>query len=466
MGWTGTIVAGRTGLALCQLLILTRVLPPETLGLIAIVLAVHGLASGVADFGLGPAIIHLPDPNKTQSRRLLAMAMTRALVTGGTALALIAVMAPMLPEALAPMLAVSVLGVVLAAPALHWRAYGEKAMLFKRLAIIELAAASASFAVMLLALLAGLKEMAVPLGLCAAGALQSLLAWRWIGTRRAADQGTGDGDIAAHQRLARAALAISLANGLGQHGDVLAAGRFLSAAQLGLLYPARELSLRISLALGPVVTRVGFPMLAKSHGRGESLGTPYAQALALSLCLTLPFYAAIIAFAAEVAGALGMTDPGAPALLQAAALWGALRAMGNPAGTLLLASGNARLALVWSGAVALAVPLAAAWGALAAGSIGVPLALAALYGALILPGWAFVVRPVSGLRLSGFLAAIAFPALASASAAVIAYGATLFMPSGLTRLAIGLTIGFSVYLAIGFRALKTRSGPRSAEVLP
>lgn len=65
---------------------------------------------------------------------------------------------------------------------------------------------------------------------------------------------------------------------------------------------------------------------------------------------------------------------------------------------------------------------------------------------LVLPGWKFLVLPLCGASLIEYLLQFATPLLCALLAGTIAWLAAHTPPHGMLRLAVGTTVGGSVYL--------------------
>ena len=82
--------------------------------------------------------------------------------------------------------------------------------------------------------------------------------------------------------------------------DVFIGGLLSGTGALGLYSLPRDLSLRIALTINPIVTRVGFPVMAKSQGNIDQLKSIYLQVLRMTASINFPIYVAFALFSKEI----------------------------------------------------------------------------------------------------------------------------------------------------------------------
>jgi O-antigen/teichoic acid export membrane protein len=225
----------------------------------------------------------------------------------------------------------------------------------------------------------------------------------------------------------------------------------MAIGQFGLYSLPRDLVLKMQFALNPVVTRVAYPVIASIQEDVGRVRAIYLQTVNMTASVTAPMYVGLAVFADQVAELFfGPGWQGAGKVMSVLALWGALRSVGNPVGSLLYALGKTKLSFQWNLAVfALTVPtvfLGAKFGPL-----GLAGSMCALASMLFIPGWWILVRPQCGLGLGEYAGTAFKPLLFAAIAALPAsYLSSLFVHP-VAVLLVGLAVGAGVYTVLSVR---------------
>jgi O-antigen/teichoic acid export membrane protein len=179
--------------------------------------------------------------------------------------------------------------------------------------------------------------------------------------------------------------------------------------QLGLYSDPKNLTLNVQMVINPIVTNVGLPVMAKAQGDAALLKRVYLQTMRMTASVKFPIYVAIAFFAPEIVHRmLGEKWKEAIPLLQIFACWGLLRSIGNPAGSLLFATGKAKLAFKWN-----MVPLffigPTIWIGSQYGAQGMAISMTGLMAILFVPGWYVLIRPSCGATLGEYLIQLFVP---------------------------------------------------------
>lgn len=162
-------------------------------------------------------------------------------------------------------------------------------------------------------------------------------------------------------------------------------------------------------------------------------------------------YVAMALFAEEIVAVLyGAQWQGAVEFLRILALWGLVRSVGQPIGSLLYAVGMARRALAWNVAQLLVFPPAYAFAIKAGGLQALALSMLALQLLIFLPAWAWLVRPACGATLAAFLLQPALPLALALAAGALAWLGAMPADASLLRLALGGAAGAAAYAGLSF----------------
>lgn len=356
--WVAVGQAGRIGLQLAALLVLSRLLPPSDFGLAALVAAVCNFAFLWRDLGTATALVREPvlRPAMVDSVFWLNVAVGVLI-----ALVLVAARGPLagaLGDArLAPLLAAVAWSFPLQGLAAAHQALLERAGRFRALAVIELGAGTLGLGVAVAAGLAGLGALGLVLQSVAAAAASCAMLW-WRSGWRPASRGQA-GELRALLRFSGHLTGFNLVNYVTRNADILIIGRVLGAGVLGAyslamrvtLFPVQNLTWAASRALLPVMNR-------PDQAPGE-LASLYRRSLALIAFVAAPLMAGLFALREDfVAVVLGPQWPLAARLLAWLAPVGFVQSLVSTVGPVFLARGRSDI-LLRLGVVSLVLVVAA-----------------------------------------------------------------------------------------------------------
>lgn len=163
-----------------------------------------------------------------------------------------------------------------------------------------------------------------------------------------------------------------------------------------------------------------------------------------------PIYFGAAFFADElVAILLGDGWEASAQILQVLAIWGALRSIGNPLGSLLLGLGLADLSLKWNLGLLIIVPPVVWFGSMY-GPQGIALALLALSVVLFVPGWFVLVRPLCHARFFEYAIMTLRPMGIALMATIPAYTVAGLVEGAFYRLVIGVVVAAPLYLLLAY----------------
>ncbi|MFI5305935.1 MAG: MOP flippase family protein [Polyangiales bacterium] len=465
--WTAASTVGRAVLQVAQVSLLARLLRPQDFGLMAIVIAVFGMAQLMADFGLGAALIHHRDVSQEQLESLFWLNLLVALALGVTVLAV----GPLLawsyrePE-LARLVALMSPSFVLTALGQQLRAQAEKRLDFRSIAFVELGGQLTSLVAATGFAWAGAGVYAFVAGALCSAAMSSSLAWLVLAHGWRPRLRFRIDEVRSLLGFGGWQVSSNLVGTINAQLDVLIGARTMGGHLLGIFQVPRDLVMRLAGVVNPVFSRVSFPLMAETQHESERLAGIYGKVLQLTAGINFPAYALIAVEGEELVRVLfGPAWAGGVDALKVLCIWAAIRSTGNPVGSLLAATGKVRLGFHWN---LWLLPLLAA--AVAIGSSRGPTGLA--YGLLcaqvllLVPSWYYLVRPCCGMPLRAYAAILGRPALAAGLAVACARGVILQLSStpGLAQ-ALGVCVLFApVYLAASW--LVNRPFVRELALLP
>ena len=180
--------------------------------------------------------------------------------------------------------------------------------------------------------------------------------------------------------------------------DTILIGKLIGLEALGIYNIAKQLILKPIDIIGPIITKVTFPTMAKIQNEKTRLKNIYLKTLNYLSSVILPIYILLIILAPEIILLLfGKKWLEAIPILQILSVYGILRSIGSPVGSLLLAKGKANWGFWWNFFFLFYVPIgiyiSSYWG-----MIGISWGLVIMAISGTIPNWFFLVRPLCGAK--------------------------------------------------------------------
>lgn len=450
--WTATSTALSMSMQVLQTAILARLLLPEDFGLMAVAAGTLTVLALVADLGLSRALIHFDDIPRTALSSLYWLNIALALLL----MILLVVAAPLLgmvyqSQPLAQLLQVASLVFPFTALGQQFRALAEKFLRFAELAWIEIVANLTGLCSAIVVALLGGGVYALVAGILARAAANSLLAWWRLSYGFRPSMHFRLSETRPYLHFGAYLVGDSFANTVTQQADVFIGGLVLGANAMGVYAVPRELSLKISTGVNPVITRVGFPIMSRVKHDCEQLRSIYLQTLRMTSSINFPIYVALGLFANEFVALLyGPKWHEAALYLRILAAWGLIRSAGNPIGSLLYAVGKARHAFWWNFSLLLVFPPLYWISVDGFGLTGLAAALVIIQLVMVLPAWRLLVKPCCGASVGEYLRQLIVPFWTAMAAGALAWLATIPLDHGVLRLAAGCATGGTSYLALSW----------------
>jgi O-antigen/teichoic acid export membrane protein len=450
--WTTVAAVVRAALQVGQIAILTRLLNASEYGLMAMVGVVLSFALLFADLGVNSAYVQRPVVSQRERSSLFWLNLGIA----GSLTLLVMMVSPLLAwmfgdHRLAPLLALSATTCILIAIGQQVRLTAEKNLEFRAVVLVEIGSALLGFGASIVAAVAGLGVYALVLGNIVAAAAASVMAWTWLSDGWLPSRNFSLADVRPYVGFGGAAMASSIVNQLNASVDLLLGGRLLGAQQLGLFSVPRSLILQIQFMINPIITRVGFPLIAQVQADRSRVRSIYLQTLGMTSSTNAPIYMALAFFAPEVAQLLlGRHWAGSIDFLRILALWGFVRSTLGPVGSLLLGTGRADLALKWNMGLLCVVP-PILWVGSHFGPAGLSWALLAFTCVAFVPTWLLLVRPLCDASLAEYSVAALKPMLIAAAAIGIAFVVAGGTSNTYLRLLALIAIGAPLYWLLSLR---------------
>lgn len=196
-----------------------------------------------------------------------------------------------------------------------------------------------------------------------------------------------------------------VANYFNRDLDVLLIGKFFSPDILGGYSLAKQLVFRPFQFLNPIVLRVASPILARFQNDLSELRRRYLEMLNIISSLNIIVYVLLIIFAPLAVHILyGYAFDSIIILVRILSLYMIFRAIANPVGSLVIATGRTDLDFYWNVMLLLVMPIFIYFGSLF-GVIGVTISLAFSMIVLYTPIWYIFIYKLLGVSLKEYFKA-------------------------------------------------------------
>lgn len=450
--WTTISAVGKFGLQLIQLMVLARLLIPSDFGLMALVISILSFIQVFLDMGVSSAIIH----HQKISHEELSSLYWLNVATGSVLMILLMVASPLIattfkkPE-MQPLLMYVSANFLFNAISLQLRIVSEKDLRFSVLAKLEFFSALIGVIFGVTVALIGGGVYALVFGSLASASSFMVLAWIYLAQGWRPLMRFRLNEIRRFLSFGAYVMGNNLVNGFNRNADVLLGGRILSANALGMYSLPRDFGLRWADMINPIVTRVGFPVMAKSQSDLKMLKTVFLKTIRMTASINFPLYLSLAIFAPEIVMVIfGNQWAASIPLLRVLAIWGLLRSIGNPVGSLLYATGRADLSFKWN-LVWLFIIFPVLWVGLQYGSMGLAIALLCLSIIGQIPNWYFLVHPLCGAGFSEYFNEMAGAFISAALAVACALLIIIPLTGNLSRLLVSLGLGSVLYFLVSFR---------------
>jgi len=440
---------GRAGLSFIQLAILARVLAPSDFGLMALVTAVLVFTQIFTDMGVSNAIIHHQNISQEELSSLYwlnvcAGGLFMLILMGLSYPIMMAYQEPLLQ----PLLILISTSFLISALGRQLSVVAEKELRFSVLAKIEVFSAAIGFITAIIWIWLSPTVFALAAGVIASTLTTTTLWWAMLAKGWRPMRRLRLNEIRHFLSFGGYTMADNFINTFNRQADVFIGGSLLSIEALGIYSLPRDLSLKLAGVINPIVTRVGLPVMAKAQHDIFFLRNIYLKTLRMTASINFPLYLAVVTFAPELVILL-LGDKWAESipLLRVFALWGMLRSIGNPVGSLIYATGRADLSFKWNiGVFVVTVP--AIWLGSQWGGMGLALSLLGVGLFVYIPGWFFLVKPLCGAGLWQYTVNLLIPLMAGIVASIIAYLSVYTLIEPIIRLSVGLFVGGGGYLSV------------------
>lgn len=406
--WTtiGTIVNAIA--ALLKIAILARFLDKSDFGLMALVTFVMGFMNLFNDMGLTSAILHVQNINEKEYASLYWFNVFFSIVL----YLLLFLISPLIAafyedEQLSLLIRFLGLNLLISATGRIFKTIESKNLLFKKITIFEIISSVSSLGLAVYLAIQGFGVFSLVYSALLQYFIQNLL-YFILGLKKHG--------LLLHYKASETRQFLKI--GIYQVGgqvinyfnrdiDILLVGKFFSSDILGGYSLAKQLVFRPAQVLNPILVKVASPTLAKFQNSLAELKNSYLKLISWVSKINIFIYALVIAITPVLVDLFyGNGFEEIYSLVRVLSLYMVFRAIGNPIGSLVIATGNTRLEFIWNVFTLLITPffiyLGSFWGI-----IGVASALVMAMVILFYPSWKLLVYKMTNASFKEYIWAIA-----------------------------------------------------------
>ncbi|WGF93442.1 MOP flippase family protein [Aequorivita marisscotiae] len=405
--WT---TLGTIGVAICSLLrlsILARFLDKSDFGLMALTLFILGIINLFMDMGLTSAIFHKQNISKNEYSSLYWINLIFGILVFGIIFFVSPYIASFYNEPLlAELIIIMALAVLAAALGGQFKTIEHKNLNFRIIALVELTSAIISLGIAVILAIYQYGIYALIFSALFQYAVPNLFFWL---------RGLFLNPVRFHFKLSEALPFLKIGiyevgsqfvNYFNRDLDIIVIGKLFSTELLGGYSLAKQLVFKPAQIINPIITKIANPLLAKFQTDIHVLKRNYLKLINIISSLNFFVYLGIIIFAPIIVTILyGSKYESIVALVRILSLYMYLRSLGNPIGSLVIATGRTNLSFYWNLFSMAIMAIFVFLGSLVSiQAVAWAVTLGFLF--LFVPNWWFLVRRMTGASLTEFTKAI------------------------------------------------------------
>jgi PST family polysaccharide transporter/teichuronic acid exporter len=405
--WTTT---GTVGVALCSLLrlaILTRFLDKKEFGLMALALFVLGLLTLFTDMGLTSAIFHKQNISKNQYSSLYWI----NLLFGTLVFIIIVFVSPLIATfynepSLSHLIIIMATAVIAAGLGGQFKAIEQKHLHFRIIALAELISAILSLGVAIVLAIQGYSIYALIFSALVQYALPNLFFFIRGMVINPVRFHFNFNETLPFLRIGIFEVGSQFVNFFNRDLDIIIIGKLFSTELLGGYSLAKQLVYKPAQIVNPIATKIANPLLAKFQDNIDVLRKNYLKLINIVSSLNFFIYLLVIIFAPFIVSILYGDDyQSIVILVRILSIYMYIRSLGNPIGSLVIATGRTDRSFYWNLFSVAVMP----WFIFIGSRYSIEAVAAAMvFGFLLLfiPNWWYLVKHMTRASLKEFVGAI------------------------------------------------------------
>ncbi|MBB1140538.1 MOP flippase family protein [Myroides sp. WP-1] len=404
LGWTTISTVVIAVVAIVKISVLARFLDKSDFGLMAIVTFVISFMELFNDFGVSIGILHKQDITKREYHSLYWVNLGISVMLFGV----LAVLSPFIAgfydmPRLTELLWLIGFNLVISGIGRQFKTIEQKELQFNYIALVDMIGALLSLVVAIYLAMRGYGVLSLVYSLMIQFGFVNLCYFV---------RGIKKYGLSFHCKIKETIPFLKIgmyqvggqvANYFNRDLDVLLIGKFFSPDVLGGYSLAKQLVFRPFQLLNPIVLRVASPVLARFQNDIAELRRRYLSMLNMIATLNIVVYGLLIIFAPLAVHILyGQEFDSIVILVRILSIYMIFRAIGNPVGSLVIATGRTDLDFYWNLLLLLIMPIFIYVGSLF-GIIGVTLSLVLAMIVLYIPSWKLFISKLLDVSLMDYI---------------------------------------------------------------
>ena len=402
--WNSIGVSSRAIFQILQISILTRFLPTEHFGLIAMALFVVQFSNIFLDMGLTSAILHKTEISKNEFSSIYWLNILVSILL----YSILYISAPAVADfydefELNTIIPILGLNIVLVAIGRQHQTMFQKKIQFKTIALVEIIS---SLIGLISAIILAVKDFGVY------SLVYSTLVKSFLTNVIFLILAKKKYPLKLHFNLKETkpflkiggfTMGSTILDFFSRETDILIIGKLLGSENLGIYSLSKQLVLKLFSTITPIVINVLSPILSGIQNDQNRLKNSFLKTIKYLSFINFPIYLVIIITSKEILGIVyGNEYVGAHKVLGYLAFFYAITTLSNPVGSLQIATGRTDLGLKWTILRIIISPICIYIGALFDIET-VSLVFALLSLSLIIPLWRIQLKPMIQITLKDYL---------------------------------------------------------------
>ena len=402
--WSSLDKFGKAAFQLIQIAILTRFLPKEAFGLVAIAIVVIEFTNIFVDLGISAAILHKQDSNQKEYSSLYWLNIFISICIYGLILGLTPLVVNFYQEPeLMNIIPLIGLNVIFLALGKQHQAILQKQFRFKPIALIGLCSylIGLIFAVILVYNDFGVYSLVY--STIVSIAVSNLLFLITNYTENPILLHFNFNETKPYLVVGGYQTGSKILDFISKEADIFIIGKVLGTEVLGLYTLTKQIVLKVYAIISPITYNVLSPLLSTIQNEKEKLKKVYLKTINLLTFINMPAYLLIIAGSKEILYLLYGSDyVDAYIVLAALSSFYFISSISNPVGSLQIATGRTDLGFNWTIIRVIISPLFIFIGTMY-NLEGVSIAILLLGIILIIPLWYVQIKPMSNITIAEYL---------------------------------------------------------------
>lgn len=419
--WTTVEKIGRAVFQLLQIAILTRFLPKEAFGLVAMALVVISFSNIFVDMGLTSAILYKQDASQKEYSSIYWLNLLVSIVLYSILFFLTPLIANFYNEeellAIIPILGFNIL--LLALGRQH-RTILQKEFRFKPIAIIEMISFFFGLIVAIVLAIKGGGVFTLVYSTLTASGIANLLFLITNLQKNPITLHFKFGDTIPFLKVGGFQAGSKILDFVSTEADIFIIGKMLGAEALGVYSLSKQVVLKVFSLINPIIVNVLSPLFASIQNEKARLKSNFLKVVRYLAYINFPIYLLIIVGSKEILHYLYGSDyTTGTVVLTLLGFYYCLISLSNPVGSLQIATGRTDIGFYWTILRVFITPSIIFIGSLYSIDV-IALAIAVLSVILVIPMWRIQIKPMADISLKEYFEQFYKPLLIFISVTIFA----------------------------------------------